>query len=104
MLRYPAFLMDFANRRRLKIWGTARVVEGDEALTGQLMPAGYKARPEQVIVFAVAAWDVNCSQHIPQLFPAPDVVAALAARDQRIADLEEEVAFLRGGSAAKAPS
>jgi uncharacterized protein len=96
------FLMDFAHRRRVKIWGTARVVEGDEALTAKLMPAGYKARPEQVIVFTVAAWDVNCSQHIPQLFPAPEVVAALAARDQRIADLEEEVAFLRGAPASTA--
>ena len=102
--RAQLFLMDFAHRRRVKVWGTARVVEGDEVLTAQLMPVGYKARPEQVIVFTVAAWDVNCSQHIPQLFPAPDVVTALAARDQRIADLEEEVAFLRGGPAAKASS
>jgi predicted pyridoxine 5'-phosphate oxidase superfamily flavin-nucleotide-binding protein len=98
------FLMDYAHRRRVKIWGTARVVEGDEALTAKLMPAGYKARPEQVILFTVAAWDVNCSQHIPQLFPAADVAAALAARDQRIADLEEEVAFLRAGPTAEASS
>jgi predicted pyridoxine 5'-phosphate oxidase superfamily flavin-nucleotide-binding protein len=95
------FLMDFAQRKRVKIWGRARVVEGDEALIAKLMPAGYNARPEQVIVFTVATWDVNCSQHIPQLFPAADVVSALAARDQRIADLEEEVAFLRAGPAAR---
>lgn len=90
------FLIDYANRRRIKIWGTARVVEGDEALTAKLMPNSYKARPEQVIVFTVAAWDANCPQHIPQRFEAADVAAALAERDRRIAELESEVARLKG--------
>lgn len=90
------FLIDYANRRRIKIWGTARVVEGDEALTAQLMPHSYKARPEQVILFTVAAWDANCPQHIPQRFEAADVAAALAERDRRIAELESEVARLKG--------
>lgn len=85
------FLIDYARRRRVKIWGTARVVEGDAALLAQLMPTGYKARPEQVMLFTVAAWDVNCPQHIPQRFEAADVAAALASRDQRIAELEAEV-------------
>ena len=60
------FLIDYANRRRIKIWGTARVVESDRVLLKQLMPAGYRARPEQVMLFTVTAWDVNCPQHIPQ--------------------------------------
>ncbi|MDI1301291.1 MAG: pyridoxamine 5'-phosphate oxidase family protein [bacterium] len=91
------FLIDYAHRRRVKIWGEARVVEGDEALTRQLMPQGYKARPGQIIVFTVVAWDANCPQHIPQRFESTDVAATLAARDQRIADLEEEVGRLRNG-------
>jgi predicted pyridoxine 5'-phosphate oxidase superfamily flavin-nucleotide-binding protein len=90
------FLMDFTERRRVKIWGEARVVEDDDALTESLMPKGYRARPEQVIVFKIAAWDTNCPQHIPQKFDAADVAAALAARDQRIAELEAEVAALKG--------
>lgn len=90
------FLIDYAHRRRIKIWGTARVVEGDADLTDQLMPEGYKARAEQVILFTVTAWDANCPQHIPQRFEAADVAAALAARDERIAELEAEVARLRG--------
>ena len=90
------FIMDYAHRRRVKIWGTARVVEDDAALTASLMPAGYRARPEQVILFTIKAWDTNCPQHIPQKFDATDVAAALAARDQRIAELEAEVAALRG--------
>src|SRR5499427_3638141 len=89
------FLIDYAERRRVKIWGTARVVEGDDALTEKLMPADYKARPEQVILFTVAAWDTNCQQHIPQRFDAADVAAALAAREARIAALESELASLR---------
>lgn len=93
------FLMDYAHRRRVKIWGEARVVEDDPALTNSLMPKGYRARPEQVIVFKIAAWDTNCPQHIPQKFDASDVAAALATRDQRIAELEAQVAALKGEQA-----
>jgi predicted pyridoxine 5'-phosphate oxidase superfamily flavin-nucleotide-binding protein len=89
------FLIDYAKRRRIKVWGTARVVEGDDALTRQLMPAGYRARPEQVLLFSAAAWDVNCPQHIPQRFEAADVQATIEVRDRRIAQLEAEVADLR---------
>ena len=94
------FVMDYAHRRRVKIWGEARVVEDDDALTEALMPKGYRARPEQVILFKIAAWDTNCPQHIPQKFDAADVAAALAARDQRIAELEAEVAALKGQTTA----
>ena len=59
------------------------------------MPEGYKARPEQVILFTVTAWSANCAQHIPQRFEAADVAAALAERDQRIEMLEAEIARLR---------
>src|SRR5262249_47894871 len=90
------FIMDYAHRRRVKIWGEARVIEDDPALTEALMPKGYRARPEQVIVFKIAAWDTNCPQHIPQKFDAADVAAALAARDERIAELEAELAALKG--------
>ncbi|MBI3347517.1 MAG: pyridoxamine 5'-phosphate oxidase family protein [Burkholderiales bacterium] len=88
------FLMDYAERRRIKIWGRARVVEGDAELMARLMPAGYAARPEQVILFDVEAWDVNCPKHIPQRFEAADVRAAIQQRDDRIAELEKRVAAL----------
>jgi uncharacterized protein len=85
------FLIDYAHRKRVKIWGEARVVEGDSALIAKLMPEGYRARPEQVILLTVTAWDANCPQHIPQRFEAADVAAALAERDRRIEALEAEV-------------
>jgi uncharacterized protein len=85
------FLIDYAHRQRVKIWGEARVVEGDSMLVAQLMPEGYRARPEQVIVITMTAWDANCPQHIPQRFEAADVAAALAERDRRIEALEAEI-------------
>ncbi|MDW6022253.1 pyridoxamine 5'-phosphate oxidase family protein [Mesorhizobium sp. BAC0120] len=89
------FLIDYMNRRRVKIWGEARVVEGDTELLARLMPQGYRARGEQVILFTVTAWDANCNQHIPQRFEAADVATALALRERRIAELEAEVARLK---------
>jgi predicted pyridoxine 5'-phosphate oxidase superfamily flavin-nucleotide-binding protein len=88
-------LIDYAHRKRIKIWGTAVVVEGDEKQIAALMPAGYRARPEQVIRFSVEAWDLNCPQHIPQRFEAEDVAALLATRDERIHELETELKSLK---------
>lgn len=96
------FLMDYQHRRRLKIWGEARVIEGDAELVAKLMPEGYRAVPEQVIMFTVAAFDLNCSQHIPQRFEAPDVAMALAVREQRIKALEAEIERLHEAKEAKA--
>ena len=89
------FLIDYMLRQRIKIWGEARVVENDPDLLARLMPEGYKARPEQVILFTVSAWDANCPQHIPQRFEAADVAAILSERDKRIATLEAEIVKLR---------
>ena len=89
------FLIDYAHKQRIKIWGEARVIEGDDALLAKLMPEGYRAKPEQVFLFTVTAWDANCPQHIPQRFEAADVAVALKERDEKIAALEAEVARLR---------
>jgi hypothetical protein len=89
------FIMDYAHRRRVKIWGEARVVDDDPALLESLMPKGYRARPEQVILFKIAAWDTNCPQHIPQKFDAADVAQAMSEAAAKIAALEAEVARLK---------
>ncbi len=93
------FLIDYRNRQRIKLWGTAQVVEDNAALIASLMPAGYKAQGEQVMLFHVTAWDANCPQHIPQRFEAAEVQQALAERDRRIAELEAELARLKGSTA-----
>ena len=85
------FIMDYRTRRRVKIWGTAKVVEKDDALIGQLMPDNYVARAEAAIVFTLDSWDTNCPQHIPLMVFAEDV-ETLA---ERITALEAENARLR---------
>lgn len=89
------FLIDYRHRKRVKIWGEAQVVDADTDMLARLMPEGYKAKPEQIMIFTISAWDANCPQHIPPRFEAEDVLAALQAKDQRIADLEADLSHLR---------
>ena len=95
--RAVLFLMDYLHRKRVKIWGQARVIENDPELIARLFPEDYRARPETAILFTVEAWDANCPQHIPQMVFAEDVAAAIEALNERIAALEAENAQLRGG-------
>ena len=94
--RAVLFLMDYQNRRRVKIWGEARVVENDPQLIARLFPDDYRARPEAAILFAVEAWDADCPQRIPQMLFIEDVSAAIDVLEKRIAALEAENARLRG--------
>lgn len=89
------FLIDYSTRQRIKLWGTARVVEDDRGLIERLMPANYKARSEQAILFTVDTWDANCPQHIPQRLEAGDVAEAIQSRDQKIAELKAEIRRLK---------
>lgn len=89
------FLMDYVNRQRVKIWGTARTVSGDTQLEARLRPDGYRARIEQVIVFRIEAWDANCPQHIPKMYFAEDVEETVGALQSRLGLLEQENAALR---------
>jgi len=93
------FVMDYARRRRIKLWGRARVVADDPALLARLWPEGYDARPEQIILFEVEAWDTNCPQHIPQMFHAEDVGHTIQQFQARIRELEAEVAALKAAGA-----
>ncbi len=94
------FLMDYANRRRVKIWGRAEIVEEDPALLDRLIDPEYKSRPERVFVFHVEAWDVNCPQHITPRFTAEDIEPEMKRLRARVAELEIEIENLRGQMAA----
>ncbi len=85
------FLMDYARRRRFKLWGTAWFVEGDADLVRSLMPDGYRAQPEQVFMFSLSAWDANCPQHIPKRVDLREMEAVIAAKDRSIVELTERV-------------
>jgi uncharacterized protein len=85
--RVHLFLMDWANARRLKIWGRAELV-ADAGAIEALMPAGYAARPERAIRIHVEAWDMNCNQHITPRFTERELKPGLDILAQRIAKLE----------------
>ena len=87
------FLMDYPNRRRIKIWGHAKVVD-DPELMERLSDADYGAVPEQAVVFEVTAWDVNCPQHITPRFTEAEVGEIVAPLKRRIEELESR---LNGG-------
>jgi len=89
------FLMDYARRRRVKIWGRARVVVDDPSIIERIADPAYPGRPEQAIVFTIEAWDTNCPQHIPERLDAAEVAAAIGGLRERIAALEEENRLLR---------
>ena len=89
------FFMNYAQRQRIKIWGRAKVAEDDDALLNGLMPEGYAARGERVIVFTVEAWDANCPQHIPLKIDAADVQAALGKLEAQVRALAADNDRLR---------
>ncbi len=94
--RVSLILMDYPNRRRLKIWGRARLVgsKDDASLMTQLQDPMYRALPERAVVIAVEALDWNCPQHIPQrltleeletqLKPVRDENARLRAENEKL--------------------
>ena len=89
------FLMDYANRQRIKIWGRAKIVEDDPALLEKLTDPDYRGRPERAFVIAIDAWDINCPQHIPALHPEDTIRLVTQKLTRRIAELEAENAELK---------
>lgn len=96
--RVVLFLIDFVNRRRVKIWGRARAVEGDHALLARIGDAAYDAKVERAIVITLEAWDANCPSHITRRFSEAEVLTMTEGMRKRIEELESEIATLRGES------
>jgi predicted pyridoxine 5'-phosphate oxidase superfamily flavin-nucleotide-binding protein len=89
------FLMDYATQTRIKIWGSAEVIEDNPALLKQLTDARYKGKPERVIRFHVEAWDANCRQHIPAKYSQQEVDAIVRPLIERLGQLEAENEILK---------
>jgi hypothetical protein len=79
------FLMDYRHRKRLKIWGKAKYVEGNSELIDRLKVPGYQAEIERVILFEIEAWNWNCPQHIPIRYSESEVEVL----KNRIGELEQ---------------
>ena len=82
------FLMDYANRQRVKVWGTAKVVEDDAGLLDRLRDPNYPGTVERAIVFTVEAWDINCPQHIHQRYAHRQIKPVIDGLKARIVELE----------------
>ncbi|MEQ9200339.1 MAG: pyridoxamine 5'-phosphate oxidase family protein, partial [Rhodospirillales bacterium] len=89
--RANLFLMDYANRRRVKVWGRIRFVEDDPDLLRSLTMPGYRAKVERAVLFTVEAWDTNCPQHITPRFTEAELAPTLIACENRIAGLTAEI-------------
>jgi predicted pyridoxine 5'-phosphate oxidase superfamily flavin-nucleotide-binding protein len=90
------FLMDYAHRRRLKIWGRATVECDRPDLIEQLRIPGYPADPQRAILIHVEAWDWNCPQHIPHKYSEQEVLSVVGPLQARIAELEAQLAANNG--------
>lgn len=89
--RVCLFIMDYTNLQRVKIWGRAKVIDREAAIAMGLVD-GKADKVERGIVIEVDVWDANCSKYIPRLLPASAVERAIAERDERIRELEAELA------------
>ena len=98
------FLVDYVHSRRIKLWGKAKVVEGDADLENKLRDLDYPGNVERVILFEIEAWDVNCPQHIHKRFPQREVVPVFEQLQQRVDELETQLAAARQGNALRTPA
>lgn len=96
--RVAIIAVDYAHRRRLKIFGRARVVtvEQDPHLATSLMDPDYEAAVERAVVVGVEAFDWNCPQHITPRYTAAEPEPALAPLRDQLSSLQAENARLRG--------
>ncbi|ACK72320.1 pyridoxamine 5'-phosphate oxidase-related FMN-binding [Gloeothece citriformis PCC 7424] len=88
------FLMDYAHRRRLKIWGHAQVIDNDSQLLQQLADPEYEAELGRVFIIQVEAFDWNCPQHIPVRYSEAEVAQIIAPLEERIRELESQLEII----------
>ena len=95
--RVALFAMDYAHRRRLKIYGHARIVtvEDDPDLAAVLADPSYDAKVERAVIVHVEAFDWNCPQHITPRFTAAEIEPTVAALRSEVEALRAENIALR---------
>jgi uncharacterized protein len=92
------FLMDYVNSQRVKLWGTARVIDDDPDLLERLSDGDYPGKVERAIVFTIEAWDINCPQHIHKRYSERQIAPVIERLETRITELEAEVKRLQASS------
>lgn len=73
------FLMDYPDRKRLKIWATSKITDVSDSpdLAAQLISSDYRAKVERLIVFTIQAYDWNCPQHITPRYTKEEIALDL---------------------------
>lgn len=89
------FLIDYERSRRIKLWGTARMIDDDPELLDRLRDPEYPGLPERAVLFNVEAWDINCPQHIHKRYLKSQVEPIIDQLKTRIEELETELARFR---------
>ncbi len=89
------FLMDYAHRRRLKIWGRAQVIDDNKKLLEALSEPNYQAKKARVFLIKIEAFDWNCPQHIPVRYSQAEVTQRTESLKARIQELEQQLAQLQ---------
>jgi len=90
--RISLILMDYPNRRRIKIWGRAKLVDkkDDPKLLAKLQIENYRGLPERAVVITIDAFDWNCPQHIPQRLTLQELEPHLSQLKRQIIELQQE--------------
>jgi len=103
--RVSLILVDYPNRRRVKIWGRAKIVErgDDPALVAGLHDPDYRAKPERAVVITVEAFDWNCPQHLPERYTLEELEPAFAKIRAEMQALREENAALKAAATVSGP-
>ena len=91
------FLMDYANRQRLKILAEAEVKDAGDApeLIEKLRDESYEAKIERAIILHVKAFDWNCPQHITPRYTIEEVKAMIQPLNEHVQKLEAEIEKLK---------
>jgi predicted pyridoxine 5'-phosphate oxidase superfamily flavin-nucleotide-binding protein len=102
--RVSMILMDYPNRRRLKLWGHARLIETADYpdVVASLHDAMYRGRPERAVVIEIETIDWNCPQHIPVRLTIDELKPHLSELQNEIQSLMAENQRLK--SAMSAPT
>jgi hypothetical protein len=91
--------MDYAHQQRLKIIGTARVIDlrtdAPDDLRERLSTPGQTGKVERLITVDVHSYDWNCPQHITPRYTEAELADALAPVRDELARLRAENQALR---------
>ena len=67
------FLIDYPNRKRIKIWGEASIITNQSNLIEQFIDKDYEVPIERIIKIKITAWNINCPQHIQQRYTIEEI-------------------------------